>query len=158
MDKSPENTPKTPKKHEKTPKNTNKSLILKNRNHEIFAQKLVDPKVSSPAEAYAIAYPGVKQSTCSSNSSQLLKNASIRERVLELLESNKSTNMKRLTEKLGEHVESEEGHLSLKAVELGWKLHGALELDNANASEPADININIIANSNVNNDLRKDAT
>lgn len=149
MDKTPKNTPKTSKKHEKT-------LILQNKKHELFAQKCVDPKIKSPAEAYADVYAVTDPKISSTNANKLLKNADIRSRVLELLNSNKSTRMERLTERLGEHVESEEGHISLKAVELGWKLHGALDLDNMNTSEPADININIITNASNTNNLQQD--
>lgn len=149
------NTLKTHKNPVKTAKNGHNTLILKNKKHELFAQAMVDPTIKTPAEAAKKIYGHESMRVSSTVAGRLLANVDIRTRVLELLQSNKSTNMERLTQKLGEHVESEKGELSLKAVELGYKLHGALDANNMGTQEPADININIIANANNTNELQQ---
>jgi hypothetical protein len=142
--------PNVPKSTERVP------LILKNKKHELFAQEIIKPGVKSPTEAYANVYGITDSHVASQSAGRMLKNIDIRQRVIELLNANKSTTMQRLTERLGEHVESQEGHISMKAVELGWKLHGAMVLDNIEGNEPADITINIVnANANAINGLHK---
>ncbi len=157
-DKTPTNASKAPDNTPKTPKRALNTLILKNKKHELFAQEMINPDTKSPTEAYAKVYGVIDPHISATNAGKLLKNTDIRSRVLDLLDSHRSTKLDRLTERLGDHVESDKGELSLKAVELGFKLHGALDIDNLSQQDPADIQINIISNSNVVNKLDNNAT
>lgn len=154
---SPSNELNNQKSHPdsiKTPKKQNKTLILKNLNHEKFAQELVKPETKSAAEAYSKVYQQDNPNVSRANASRLVRNENVRFRVLELLEQRKNTSLVGLTDKLDKHIASQKEDISLKAVELGYKLHGALQLDGTTSNEPADININIITKASNTNELR----
>ncbi len=100
---------------------------LDNRHHEEFARKLSDPG-KTQTQAYKDAYPTVKNDhVASNNASRLLLNASVKARVVELLENRYATTKNGLTERLSEWVKSNQGAVSMDAIKTAFKLHGVLD-------------------------------
>ena len=117
---------------------------LKNRKHEKLAQALL--KTDNDVEAYKISTGNYHATNEVANSSvsRILTNVNVKERVRELLESRANTSLNGLTAKLDQHVGSNKEEISLKASELGFRLHGALDRENESAPPPADIEIQIL--------------
>lgn len=131
-------------------KNANRNKLVNEENKELFAQALLT--APSATEAYKQVFGTTNDASATVNASKLLSTSNIKARVRELLQARRSTSLERLTERLGNHVESEDGSLSLKSIDLSMKLYGALDNDGMNHAEPADININIIANASNHNE------
>lgn len=111
---------------------------------EKFCRLMADPNTKSAKEAYKSINNAVTDESASNLGNQLLLKSGIKERIRQLLEQNTSTSTPFLVKKLGQLSTSEKEDISLRAVELGFRLYGALEKDGEQIAEPSDIEINII--------------
>jgi len=98
---------------------------LDNVKHEMFAKAIVNNK-GKVAESYRDVYDPKEDVTAVVNGSRLLGSANVRSRVVELMDK-VGLDLPSLSSKMKEHVNANDGRLSLDATKFSYKLHGAVE-------------------------------
>lgn len=107
---------------------------LKNIKHEKFARELAKPEITSNTQAYMNINPGMSYNSARATAPVVLANPSIKQRVIELLDKN-GLSLEKLTNKLSEHIDGDDKPISFRGVELGFKLHGALDEDKGQSGD-----------------------
>lgn len=110
---------------------------LKNVKHEKFAHEIINSS-STQADAYKKVYPVTDNVVASNNASRLLDNASIKSRILELMQERESTSPNGIISKLNALISSENEGIAMQAVNTGLKVYGMFD------NEKSAINIDSI--------------